>query len=107
MMALHGRGAWDEREAEVLELLDVAIDRLDPREREVLALRFGVFGEEHTLRAVGEIFGVSQTMVKHIEARAIRKLRRRLASRWIEGTEGGEYLARRARRLFDLEARYL
>jgi RNA polymerase primary sigma factor len=49
---------------------------LTPREREVLALRFGLGGDdEHTLEAIGRRFAVSRERARQIEARAIRKLR--------------------------------
>jgi len=49
---------------------------LDPREAEVLKLRFGLEGEEpKTLEEVGKIFGVTRERIRQIEAKAIRKLR--------------------------------
>ncbi len=52
------------------------LDSLDPREAEVLKLRFGLEGEEpKTLEEVGKIFGVTRERIRQIEAKAIRKLR--------------------------------
>jgi RNA polymerase sigma factor (sigma-70 family) len=58
--------------AQVSELLD----RLDPREREILTLRYGLDrGEPRTLAEVAAKFGVSRERIRHIESKAIAKLR--------------------------------
>jgi RNA polymerase sigma factor (sigma-70 family) len=57
---------------------DVAgiLDRLDPREREVLRLRYGLDrGESRTLEEVGREFGLTRERIRQIEARAMSKLR--------------------------------
>jgi RNA polymerase primary sigma factor len=52
------------------------IDTLDPREKVVLNLRFGLTGEpRRTLIQVGHVLGVSKERVRQIQARAMRKLR--------------------------------
>jgi RNA polymerase sigma factor (sigma-70 family) len=52
------------------------LNALDSRERQVLNQRFGLQGEEPgTLREVGKALGVSHESVRHIEARALDKLR--------------------------------
>ena len=49
---------------------------LEPREREVLRLRYGLDrGEPRTLEAVGDHFDLTRERVRQIEARAISKLR--------------------------------
>ena len=49
---------------------------LDPREREILALRFGLDrGEPRTLEEVGEAFNLTRERIRQIEARAMSKLR--------------------------------
>jgi DNA-directed RNA polymerase sigma subunit (sigma70/sigma32) len=49
---------------------------LDPREREVLRLRFGLDrGEARTLEDVGEEFHLTRERIRQIEARAMSKLR--------------------------------
>jgi len=49
---------------------------LDDREREILALRFGLDrGEARTLEEVGEHFGLTRERIRQIEARAMSKLR--------------------------------
>jgi RNA polymerase primary sigma factor len=58
---------------------DVAkvLETLNPRERLVLHLRFGLGnGTPHTLAEVGEQLEISRERVRQIENEAIRKLRR-------------------------------
>jgi RNA polymerase sigma factor (sigma-70 family) len=62
-------------------LLPAEIDRLlgilDADDRKVLALRFGLGGDEpRTLEAVGQALGLSREEVRHSQARALRALRR-------------------------------
>ncbi|MFN2608083.1 MAG: RNA polymerase sigma factor RpoD/SigA [Acidimicrobiales bacterium] len=59
--------------AQVTELLSA----LDPREREVLCLRYGLDrGKPRTLEEVGEQFGLTREGVRQVEVKAIAKLRR-------------------------------
>ncbi len=55
---------------------------LNPREREILALRFGLEGEQPlTLDEVGRQFNVTRERIRQIEAKALRKLRHPSRSR--------------------------
>jgi RNA polymerase primary sigma factor len=74
----------DDREAPgaALEAVDEChhllrrLDRLDAREREIIALRFGLGdGEPQTLQEVGRRLGVTREWVRKLEVRAIAKLR--------------------------------
>jgi RNA polymerase sigma factor (sigma-70 family) len=52
------------------------LTNLEPREREVLRLRYGLDrGEPRTLEEVGEVFGLTRERIRQIEARAMSKLR--------------------------------
>ena len=63
--------------AQVADLLNV----LEPREREILCLRYGLDrGKPRTLEEVGECFGLTREGVRQAELKAISKLRRRSSS---------------------------
>ena len=49
---------------------------LNPREREVLRLRFGIEdGRPKTLEEIGNIFKVTRERIRQIEKKAMRKMR--------------------------------
>lgn len=52
---------------------------LDPRERRVLELRYGLDGAAHTLEAIGHALGVTRERARQIEVGALAALRRRVA----------------------------
>jgi RNA polymerase primary sigma factor len=53
-----------------------ALGRLNPKEAEILRLRFGLDGHNIlTLEQVGNIFGVKRERIRQQEAKALRKLR--------------------------------
>ena len=59
------------------EQLDTVLDKLTPRERDVVRMRFGLDdGYAHTLEEVGQRFAVTRERVRQIELRALKKLRR-------------------------------
>ena len=64
-------------ENEILkEEIDDVLQSLQPREQEVLRLRFGLKdGTCHTLEEVGKKFNVTRERIRQIEAKALRKLR--------------------------------
>jgi RNA polymerase primary sigma factor len=62
---------------ELSKRLTEALDSLDPRERKILQMRFGLErGEERTLSEVAEMMGVSRERIRQIEQAALAKLRR-------------------------------
>jgi RNA polymerase primary sigma factor len=62
---------------ELSKRLAEALEMLDPRERKILAMRFGLErGEERTLSEVAEVIGVSRERIRQIEQAALAKLRR-------------------------------
>ena len=62
---------------ELSRRLSEAMDLLDPRERKILRMRFGLErGRERTLTEVAEEIGVSRERIRQIEQGALAKLRR-------------------------------
>ncbi len=58
------------------EQIDDVLSSINPRERRVLQLRFGLEdGRSRTLEEVGREFGVTRERIRQIEAKALRKLR--------------------------------
>jgi RNA polymerase primary sigma factor len=58
------------------EQMDDVLGTLADRERQVLAMRFGLEdGRTRTLEEVGKAFGVTRERIRQIEAKALRKLR--------------------------------
>jgi RNA polymerase primary sigma factor len=58
------------------EQMDDVLGTLSDRERQVLAMRFGLEdGRTRTLEEVGKAFGVTRERIRQIEAKALRKLR--------------------------------
>jgi RNA polymerase primary sigma factor len=70
--------APDERTAQRARTSELAqaLSRLNPRMRRVLALRFGLDGEQpQTLEEVGAGLGITRERVRQLESRALRELR--------------------------------
>ena len=65
------------------EIAGVLSDVLTEREKEIIALRYGLTtGEPRTLEEVGRVFSLSRERVRQIQTKAMRKLRRpQVASR--------------------------
>ena len=62
------------------KLLREALDRLDKRERDIIALRFGLHdGNEYTQKEVADRMGISQSYISRLENRIILRLRRELS----------------------------
>ena len=67
------------------EHIDVLLQDLKAREREVIILRFGLRdGHPRTLEEVGKIFCVTRERIRQIEAKALRKLRNPVRSKKIK-----------------------
>ena len=61
------------------ELRKAMKEVLDEREREIIVMRYGMFGaEEKTQQEVGKKYGISRSYVSRIEKRALQKLRAQL-----------------------------
>ena len=67
-----------EQDAEKAMLLQ-AVDRLSPREKTIMTLRFGLQStREHTQKEVADQLGISQSYISRLEKRIISRLRRDL-----------------------------
>lgn len=61
---------------DVTELYEAYEACLKDNEKQVISLRYGLFGKrEHTQREIAEVLGISRSYVSRIEKRAIEKLR--------------------------------
>ena len=62
------------------QMLHTAIQKLNPREKYIVGLRYGL-GEdkEHTQKEVADMMGISQSYISRLEKRIIGKLREELA----------------------------
>lgn len=61
---------------DLIEQTSVVLRILDPREKEIVRMRFGIGDDQaHTLEEVGQRFSVTRERIRQIEAKALRKLR--------------------------------
>ncbi len=68
--------AQDERRR-LLEL----VKGLDDRERQIMTMRFGLFGsEEYTQKQVADLLGISQSYISRLEKRIVEKLKKELTA---------------------------
>jgi RNA polymerase sigma factor for flagellar operon FliA len=63
--------------AEMRELLTNAVERLSPRERQIVAL---YYVEELTMKEIGAVLGVTESRVSQIHTQAVIRLRAWLSS---------------------------
>ena len=57
------------------QLLHGALDRLSPREKEIMTLRFGLKGgKERTQKEVADVLGISQSYISRLEKRILGRL---------------------------------
>ena len=78
----------EEASAEILkELISQVLDTcLTPREAKIITLRFGLDGGvPMTLEEVGKSFDITRERIRQIEAKALRKLRRPGALKYLKG----------------------
>lgn len=67
----------DMENADEARTLREAIERLSPREKQIMDLRFGLFGEEElTQKEVADILGISQSYISRLEKKIVYKLRK-------------------------------
>ena len=61
------------------KLLYLAIDKLSPREKKIMELRFGLQnGKEKTQKEVADLLGISQSYISRLEKRIIKRLQREI-----------------------------
>lgn len=64
------------------KMLHESISVLNPRERRIIELRFGLNGtSEYTQKEVAEIMGISQSYISRLEKRTISRLKKEMAKR--------------------------
>ena len=64
------------------------VEMLDDREKEIMTLRFGLFGsKEYTQREVADRLGISQSYISRLEKRILARLKEELTAQ--ESTSGG------------------
>ena len=67
-----------EKEAEKATLL-LAVEKLAPREKQIMELRFGLYsGREHTQKEVADILGISQSYISRLEKKILTRLKHEL-----------------------------
>ena len=67
-----------EQESEKQVLLE-AVDRLQPREKQIMELRFGLRERrEHTQKEVADLLGISQSYISRLEKRIIARLKKEM-----------------------------
>ncbi len=61
------------------QLLVIALNKLNEREREIIELRFGLNGEqEKTQKEVADMLGISQSYISRLEKRIIKRLKKEI-----------------------------
>lgn len=61
------------------ELLLVAMENLTDREKEIVKLRFGLYGrKEKTQKEVADMLGISQSYISRLEKKIIKRLRKEI-----------------------------
>ena len=61
------------------QLLRQALERLEPREKQIITLRFGLDGrQERTQKEVADQLGISQSYISRLEKRIINRLKREI-----------------------------
>ncbi len=64
------------------QLLFEALERLNPREREIVLMRYGIGGQkEQTQKEVAEKMGISQSYISRLEKRIMSRLKRDIIRR--------------------------
>ncbi len=57
-----------------IEVVDEILKSLSPREEQILRMRFGIDGEELTVKQIAEHFGVTRSYINFIKKRALHRM---------------------------------
>lgn len=61
------------------QLLSIAMKKLNSREKRIMELRFGLYGEgEKTQKEVADMLGISQSYISRLEKRIIKRLKKEI-----------------------------
>ena len=81
VLSSHDRGLEQVDNSDQGQLLFRALQGLEPREREIIRLRYGLTGQPPlTQRETAKQYGISRSYISRIEKKALLKLRRALES---------------------------
>ena len=81
VLSSHDRGLEQVDNSDQGQLLFRALQILEPREREIIRLRYGLTGQPPlTQRETAKRYGISRSYISRIEKKALLKLRRALES---------------------------
>ncbi|MBQ8432023.1 MAG: RNA polymerase sporulation sigma factor SigE [Clostridia bacterium] len=74
--------SYDLEQREERKMVRAAVAMLDPRERELIELRYGLRnGSEMTQKEVADLLGISQSYISRLEKRILHRLRETLAGK--------------------------
>jgi RNA polymerase primary sigma factor len=62
-------------DGEIRNQMDIAMDGLSEREKNIVCSYFGIFGEQLTLAQIGDEYGLTKERIRQIKESAIRKIR--------------------------------
>ncbi|MBO5111292.1 MAG: RNA polymerase sporulation sigma factor SigE [Clostridia bacterium] len=67
---------------EDLKMLRAAVEELEPRERMIIRMRYGLAGyKERTQKDVADLLGISQSYISRLEKRIIRELKEKIGTK--------------------------
>lgn len=74
--------SYELEQREEREVIRRAVASLEPREREIIEMRYGLCGkDELTQKEVAELLGISQSYISRLEKKIIAKLREEIADK--------------------------
>lgn len=62
------------------DILIASFNKLPPRERQIVKMRFGILGaEQKTQKEIADMFGISQSYISRLEKKVINKLKKEMS----------------------------